>query len=183
LVLVVSYWLGGLAPDPIIASMRRTGRYALAFLLLSLVPTAVRILFGRPELLRVRRAIGLYAFFYALLHLAIYVGLDYAFDLSLIWLVVRDGGYVLLGFATFILMIPLAVTSTRGWMRRLGKNWRRLHRLAYVAAALDVIHYTWVYKELRLTPLLAAAALALLYLLRLPPVADYIERQRAQGRT
>lgn len=160
-------WRGQLGPDPIGEATRRVGRYAITWLLLSLAPTAINALTGWGELVRVRRALGLYAFFYAALHLGIYIGVDYAFDWPLLIESVRRSPFILAGVGAFILLAPLAITSTNGWRRRLGRNWKRLHRLVYPAGALVVWHYAWNYKELRAQPLIAAAALAALLLVRL----------------
>lgn len=167
------YWQGGLKPDPIGAAMRHTGRYALILLLLSLLPTALRVTLDRTDLLRVRRAVGLYAFLYAALHLLIYVGLDYAFSWKLLIQALPGATYVLLGLTAFLLLVPLAITSTDGWVRRLGRHWRRLHRLVYPAAVLVILHYAGVFKELRAGPVVAGALLALLFVLRLPPVQQW----------
>jgi sulfoxide reductase heme-binding subunit YedZ len=167
-----------LGPDPVGEAILRTGRYALALLLLSLLPTAIRLASGWARALRVRRALGLYAFLYGVLHLAIYAGLDYRLDAGLLLQAVREGRSVQVGLAALLILVPLAATSTRGWVRRLGPNWRRLHRLVYLAAALAVLHYAWKFKELRREPLVAAASLALLLLLRLPPVAGLLRGRR-----
>ena len=146
---------GGLGADPVTTALLRTGRYALVSLLLSLVPTAVARLTGSRALMATRRTLGLSAFGYALLHFLIYVGADYGFDLGLVLRSVADSLYVLAGAAALLILIPLAVTSTDGWVRRLGRRWRGLHRLAYLAAALAVLHFGWTFKELRLLPLVA----------------------------
>ena len=176
-VLVWAILADRLGPDPIGAATRRTGRYALVFLGVSLLPTVIRLAFGFSGVLRVRRALGLYAFMYAALHLLIFVGWDYGFDLALIALVIRDDRRVLLGLASLSILTVMAVTSTNGWARRLGKNWRRLHRLVYLASALAVIHYIWVFKELRVIPVLAGAVLVLLLVARTPPVARFLSRR------
>lgn len=165
--LIWAAWRGQLGPDPIGEATRRAGRYAITWLLLSLAPTAIKALTGWGALVRVRRALGLYAFFYAALHLGIYIGVDYAFDWRLLMESVRRSPFIWAGLGAFILLMPLAITSTNGWVRRLGKNWKRLHRLVYLAGALVVWHYAWNYKELRAQPLIAAAVLAALLIVRL----------------
>ena len=172
------FWQGKLGPDPVGDMSRLSGRYALIFLLLSLTPTVIALVSGFRGVLRVRRLLGLYAFMYAGLHFLVFVGLDYGFDLRLIWLGITEGRFILLGLTALLLLVPLAVTSTSGWIRRLGKNWRRLHRLSYLASALVVLHYAWAFKELRSTPLIAGAALALMLLLRLPPIRNALARRR-----
>ncbi|OGO04642.1 MAG: hypothetical protein A2Y73_00305 [Chloroflexi bacterium RBG_13_56_8] len=180
--LVWAYWHGQLGPDVIGEATRRTGRYALAFLLLSLTPTVLTRAFGVRGIFWLRRLLGLYAFKYALLHFFIFVGWDYAFNFRLIALAIRDGRFVLFGLAAFLLLVPLAVTSTEGWVRRLGKNWERLHRAVYLASVLAVIHYGWVFKELRIMPVVAGAALLALLIARLPPVTEFLRTRRYEKR-
>lgn len=161
--------LGGrLGPDPVGTIIRRTGDVALVLLLLSLVPGAVRRVTGSAALVPLRRGLGLYAFGYAALHLLSHVFLGYGGQIGLLLSGLGQNRYALVGLATFVLMLPLAITSTVGWQRRLGRGWRRLHRLAYVAALLDVWHYAWVYKELRPLPVLAMATVVVLLAARLP---------------
>jgi sulfoxide reductase heme-binding subunit YedZ len=162
------WWGAGLGPDPVGTAVRRTGRYALVFLLLSLLPSLLASIFHVRGARRYRRMLGLYAFFYAALHLLAYVGADYAFDLGLLWRAIPESPFVIAGLAAFVILLPLAITSTRGWQRRLGRNWRRLHRAAYVAAALAVVHYAWVFKELRAMPLVAGVALLIMLVARIP---------------
>jgi sulfoxide reductase heme-binding subunit YedZ len=175
-VLVPLAWLaadllrGGLGVDPVPTALLRTGRYALPCLLLSLVPPAAARLTGSRALLATRRTLGVAAFGYALLHLLVYVGADYGFDLGLALRSVADSPYVLAGAAALLLLTPLAVTSTDGWVRRLGPRWRRLHRLAYLAAALAVLHYGWTFKELRPLPLVVGAVLLALLIVRMPGI-------------
>jgi sulfoxide reductase heme-binding subunit YedZ len=176
--LVWGYWQGGLSPDPIGVVIRRSGRYALVFLILSLVPTAVKLVVGSRALLRVRRIMGLYAFVYAALHFLAFAGLDYGFDLPFLLPALIEGRRTLAGLAALIILSPLAFTSTGGWVKRLGKNWRRLHRLAYVASILAVLHYAWSFKELRIMPVVTGAIVLLLLTMRIPPVANFAGRWR-----
>ena len=144
------------------------------FLMLSLTPTVMAKVFGIREVLRVRRALGLYTFLYAATHFLIFIGLDYGFDLGLILLAIRDSRFILVGAAALIILATLALTSTKGWMKRLGKNWKRLHRAVYVAAALAVWHYAWAFKELRIKPIAYGVVLAVLLILRLPPLVRWL---------
>jgi sulfoxide reductase heme-binding subunit YedZ len=178
--LIWAFWQDRLGPDAVAEMTRRTGRSALAFLMLSLAPTVFSRATGYRQVLRVRRALGLYSFMYAAVHLLIYVGLDYRFNLRLILDAIRVGRLVWVGLGAFIIMVPLAVTSTAGWMKRLGKNWKRLHRSVYVAAGLAVLHYSWRFKELRTTPLLVGAALLILLIARLPPAIGILPGWRKQ---
>jgi sulfoxide reductase heme-binding subunit YedZ len=169
-VLIIDYARDNLTANPIQDITFRTGKTALVLLVLSLSATPANTLFGFKEALKVRRPLGLYAFMYVTLHFLIFVGLDYSFDLSLIREAVLEKRYALVGFTAFLLLIPLALTSTRGWMKRLGKKWRRLHSLVYLAAPLAVIHYVWLVKSDIRVPLQFGAAVALLLLARLPRV-------------
>jgi sulfoxide reductase heme-binding subunit YedZ len=136
-------------------------------------------------MLTVRRALGLYAFMYATLHLSILVGLDYSFDLSSLWGDLAGKPYILVGAATLLILIPLAITSTKGWMKRMGKNWMRLHRLVYAACLLAVVHYAWAKKgdlfSLRgdiALPLLYGGIVLLLLFLRIPVIRRAITKLR-----
>jgi sulfoxide reductase heme-binding subunit YedZ len=177
--LVWQYATGAFLIDPVLQITTRTGRTALRLLVLSLAATPLALLTGWSRLRRVRRALGLYAFLYAALHGLTFVGLDYRFDLELLGPAIRDQRFVLAGMATFLLLLPLALTSTRDWQRRLGKGWRWLHRLAYAAGLLAVVHFAWLTKDLRV-PLRYGALLAVLLVLRLPPVRRAIRRLREQ---
>ena len=112
--------------------------------------------------------LGLYAFLYASIHFLIFVGLDYGFDLNLIWQNVAEKRFVLVGLAAFLILIPLAITSTKGWMRRLGKNWKRLHQWIYLASLLVIVHFVWLVKSDIRRPLAYGAVVVFLLLLRTP---------------
>jgi len=145
----------------------RTGRMALTLLLLSLACTPVNIVLGYKGVLRVRRALGLYAFVYAALHAWAFAGLDYGFDLELLRPAILDQRFVLAGLGAFLILLALALTSTKGWQRRLRKNWRRLHRLVYLAGGLAILHFFWLVKDTR-EPLRYGALLASMLAVRLP---------------
>ena len=174
------YWQGLFLVDPVREITTRTGRTALILLVLSLACTPLGTVFGFKQALRVRRALGMYAFLYASLHFATFVGLDYGFDVGLLAQAIFDQQYVLVGLASGLILLALTLTSTRGWQKRLGKNWKRLHRLSYVAAGLAVLHYAWTFKELRVAPVVAGAALLGLLALRLQPVARALEGRRGE---
>jgi sulfoxide reductase heme-binding subunit YedZ len=142
-------WLAAndLGANPIERITHFTGDWALRFLLLSLAVTPARRLLGWNGLIAYRRMLGLFAFFYALLHLTTFVVLDHFFDWHEIVADVYKRPYVTAGMTAFACLLPLAVTSTRGWIRRLGRRWTQLHRLAYVAAAAAVTHYWWLVKS------------------------------------
>lgn len=123
-ILIIGALRGNLTYNPIQAATLRTGKTAMILLVASLACTPVNTVFGFTPAIKVRRALGLYAFLYALVHFSIYVGVDYGFDLQLILLELSEKRYVLVGFAAFLILLPLAITSTKGWQRRMKKNWK-----------------------------------------------------------
>src|ERR1700730_11139420 len=159
---------GELTANPIEFITHATGDWTLRFLVITLCSPPFRKILHLPELIRFRRLLGLFAFFYACLHFTTYIWLDKFFDLSEMWKDIAKRKYITVGFTAFLLLIPLAVTSTAGWIRRLGgKRWQRLHRLIYFSAALGVIHYYWLVKSAVIRPLTYGAIVALLLLWRL----------------
>ena len=160
--LAVGAWRDDLGANPIEKITHVTGDWALRFLLLSLTVTPLRRLLRWNELVAYRRMLGLFAFFYAVLHLSTFVVLDHYFDWQAIVADVYKRPYVTAGATALLFLIPLAITSTRGWIRRLGRRWTTLHRLAYVAAAAAVVHYWWLVKADVRWPLWYGAALAIL---------------------
>jgi sulfoxide reductase heme-binding subunit YedZ len=160
---------GDLGANPIEAVQNRLGFWALSLLALSLVPTPAWDLFRVAWPQRLRRVIGLTAFAYALLHFLFYVAVDKFFDWATISKDLTRRPFLMVGFATLLCLTPLAVTSTDGWVKRLGTGrWKRLHRLVYPAAALAVLHFAWRVKADLRRPLLFAAVFALLLALRVP---------------
>lgn len=162
-------WGGTLGANPIEAVTRSLGDWALRFMLLTLTATPLRRISGWGWPMRIRRMLGLYTFFYALLHLSSYIVLDQFFYWPEIWSDILKRPFITIGMASFLLLIPLAVTSTNKWMRRLGRNWLRLHKLVYPIAIGAVTHHLMLAKVLTLEPLLYAAILAVLLLARLKP--------------
>src|SRR6202166_132930 len=159
---------GELTANPIEFITHATGDWTLRFLIITLCVTPFRTILRLPELIRFRRMLGLFAFFYACLHFTTYIWLDKFFDLSEMGKDIAKRKYITVGFTAFLLLIPLAVTSTAGWIRRLGgKRWQRLHRLIYVSAGLGVIHYYWLVKSAVIRPLTYGAIVAVLLLWRL----------------
>ncbi len=145
-----------------------TGDTVLASLLLTLSVTPLRRLTGWSELIRVRRLIGLTAFWYALLHFLSYLIFDQSLSVPDIAADIAKHPWVLLGFAAFLMLVPLAITSTKGWVRRLGgKRWQRLHRLVYLATAAGLVHYFWLVKKDVTDPIYWAVALVFVLGLRL----------------
>jgi len=157
-----------LGANPIEAITRTLGDWALRFLLLTLTITPLRRLTGWGWLMRYRRLLGLYAFFYATLHLLSYIVLDQFFYWPEIWGDMLKRPYIMVGMVSFLLLLPLAITSTSGWMRRLGKRWQPLHRLVYLCAVGGVLHYYMLVKADTREPLFYALILAFLLLVRLP---------------
>ena len=140
------FWLGmndGLSANPVEFVTRSTGTWALVFLCLSLGMTPLRRLTGWTQWIRLRRMLGLYSFFYALLHFTLWLWVDHALDLSAMWDDVLQRPFIAAGFTAFVLLIPLAVTSTKGMMRTLGQRWVQLHKLVYVIAIAAILHYWW----------------------------------------
>ncbi len=193
LALKVVLWLGALTPgvwllagvfrgwlgaNPIEKLTHVTGLTALILLLLTLAITPLRRLTGWNPIIRLRRPMGLFAFFYAVMHFSIWFVFDMVFDVSAMVADIVERKYITVGMAGLLTLLPLALTSTRGWIRRLGKKWTKLHRGVYVATALGVIHFYWLVKaDLRL-PLLLAACFALLMLARVPKVATALSEAR-----
>ena len=151
-----------LGADPVKKLEHECGKTALNFLLLTLAVTPVRTLTGLPQLLRLRRMLGLFVFFYAVVHFTVYLVLDLELNLPLVGADIVKRPYITVGFTALLLLVPLALTSTNGMMRRLGRRWQSLHRLIYVIAALAVWHFYWQVKRDVREPLLYLGMLALL---------------------
>lgn len=177
-VLIWDAFTNNLTANPIQAATLRTGKTALVLLILSLAATPVNTILGFREALRVRRPLGLYAFFYASIHFLIFIGLDYTFDWSLIRNALFEKRYAVVGFAAFLILLPLALTSTQGWQRRLKKRWKSLHKLVYLAALLVIVHFVWLVKADIREPLLYGALVGLLLLMRLPPIRRWVSQVR-----
>lgn len=144
--LIFDYFTHTLSPNPIQDLEQRTGFAAMTLLVLSLTARPLNILFAWREAIRHRRTLGLYTFFYASLHVLIFIGLDYGFSWSLMRNSFLEKRFIWVGSTAFILLIPLAITSFGYWKARLGKNWRRLHSLVYLIAPLVIIHFSWARK-------------------------------------
>ena len=159
---------GTLGANPIEFITRSTGEWVLVFLMATLAVTPLRKLLGIPDLIRFRRMLGLFAFFYGCLHLTTYIWLDQNFNFRGIIPDVYKRPFITAGFTAFVLMLPLALTSTRGWIRRLGgKGWQGLHRLIYFSALAGVIHFLWLVKRVTIRPQTYAAIFAVLMFARL----------------
>ena len=168
--LIWNFFHDQLTANPIQYITFQTGKSALVLLVLALACTPLNTIFELKRVVGLRKTLGLYAFLYATLHFLTFVGLDYQFDPELLKEAIFKKRYALVGFAAFLSLLPLAITSTKGWMRRLGKNWKRLHRLIYLAALLVVIHFVWLVKSDIREPLAYGAVVLLLLALRLKTI-------------
>jgi sulfoxide reductase heme-binding subunit YedZ len=184
--LVWAYHSHRLTVNPIQDATQRTGRYALVLLVLCLACTPLNTVLGWRGVIRVKRALGLYAFLYAAIHLLILSGLDYQFNFVFLYADLRSKVYVWVGVAAFLILLALTVTAFRWSMKRLGKNWKRLHRLVYLAGVLVILHYAWAKKgdlfhlrgDIR-QPFFYGLVVVLLLVLRIPPIARGISHLRA----
>lgn len=185
--LLFDYFTGNLSVNPIQDLERRTGRAAITLLVLSLMCTPLNTLFGWKELLKRRRALGLYAFMYATIHVLIYLDLDYGLAWSLIIQSVVEKPYIIFGLITFLLLIPLAITSFDIWKVRLKKNWKRLHQTVYLIAPLAVLHFALSKKgdifHLQgdiVRPLVYGLIVLILLILRIPKVRKFFASIRSR---
>jgi len=163
---VAGFLADDLTANPIEYLTRATGWWALFFLVVALTITPLRRLTGWNELIKLRRPLGLFGFFYATLHLLVWVVLDKFFDVTWMLEDIVERPFITIGMLTWLLLVPLALTSTKGMIRRLGRRWQTLHRLAYVAPITGVIHFWWLVKADLLEPQMFAAALSLLLAFR-----------------
>lgn len=178
--LVWRAFTGGLGANPVEFITLKTGFWTLTLLMITLAITPARRITGWNQLVQFRRLVGLFAFFYATLHFLTYITFDHFFDLSGIADDIMERPYITVGFTAFVLLIPLALTSTKGWIRRLGRRWQLLHRLIYFSAAFAVLHFYWkkASKADVQEPLIFAGILAVLLLSRLV----WQRRAEARGR-
>ena len=176
-ILIYQFFTNNLTANPIQALEQRTGRHAITLLVLSLACTPLNTLFKWSEPLKRRRALGLYTFMYATIHVLIFISLDYGIAWSTIVQTVFEKPYILVGVTGFMLLIPLAFTSFDIWKKRLGKTWKRLHQLTYLIAPLIVLHYAWSKKgdffalqgEI-IRPLIYGLIVILFLIMRISPV-------------
>jgi sulfoxide reductase heme-binding subunit YedZ len=178
--LVLQATRGTLGADPVAIALNRLGLLALIFLVASLACTPAKTLLGWTWPIRLRRMLGLFAFFYACLHFTTYVAVDQRFDWPVLWADVTKRKFMVVGFGAFLLLLPLALTSTDASVRRLGfRRWKALHRLVYLAAVLAVVHFLWRVKLDIREPLIYALVLGALFLAR---VVDAVRTRRAKTR-
>lgn len=176
--LVAGIFLGWLGANPIERFTHVTGMTTLVLLLLTLSVTPVRRLTGWNPAIKLRRPLGLFAFFYATCHFCIWFVFDMVFNLRWMLADVAERPYITVGFTAFLILIPMAVTSTRGWVRRLGPRWTTLHKGIYLAATLGVVHYYWLVKADTRLPVLLGACLLVLLVLRAPGLGGRTGRGR-----
>jgi sulfoxide reductase heme-binding subunit YedZ len=181
------YFVGNLSVNPIQDIEQRTGRAAVTLLVLSLMCTPLNTLFGWKELLKRRRALGLYTFMYASIHVLIFLYLDYGLSWSLIIQSIVEKPYIIFGTITFLLLLPLAITSFDIWKRRLKKNWKRLHQTVYFIAPLAVLHFAMSKKGDIFTlqgdvvrPLIYGLVVLILLILRIPRIRKFFASIRTQ---
>ena len=155
-------WQDELGANPLEAVIRGLGDWALRILLITLLMSPLRRLVNWTQALRLRRMLGLYAYFYVILHLLGYLWFDQFFDWEEIWFDILERPFITIGMVAVVLLIPLAITSTKGMIRRLGKNWKRLHSLVYLISILAVIHFWWMVKLDITEPVIYSVILAVL---------------------
>jgi methionine sulfoxide reductase heme-binding subunit len=184
-VLVYDFFNNRLTVNPIQAAEIRTGDIALTLLILSLACTPLFTLTHRPQVIKIRRVLGLYGYMYAAIHMFIFAGVDYGLNVQFLWQAVTEKPFIIVGLISIISLSILAATSFRYWQRRLGKNWKRLHRLVYAINLLVILHFGWSVKgdffHLRgdiFRPLVAGLIVILLLVLRIPAVRRAIAMKR-----
>ena len=180
--LVAGVFLGWLGANPIEKLTHVTGMTTLVLLLLTLTVTPLRRITGWNPVIRLRRPLGLFAFSYALGHFSIWFVFDMVFNVTWMLEDVIERPFITVGFTAFLILIPLAVTSTKGWIRRLGKRWATLHKGIYLAATLGVVHFYWFAKADTRLPVLLGACLLVLFALRTPGLLDGFSLRGRAGR-
>lgn len=178
LLLILDWQNGSLTANPIQYLTLKTGKTALILLSITLSITPIVYLTGKKFIRQFKKTLGLYAALYAFLHFSVFIALDYYFDWELIKDAIVEKPYILVGFSALLILATLAATSTKGWKLRLKKNWKRLHRLVYVAGILVILHYTWLVKADIREPLIYGAFMAVFLIIRLPFIRDQLIKAR-----
>jgi sulfoxide reductase heme-binding subunit YedZ len=171
---------GNLSANPIQEVTQRLGRAAFVLLVASLSCTPLVIVTGWRAISRWRRPLGVYAFLYALAHFVFFIGVDYGFNLRFILDDLGNKRYIVVGLSALLILLPLAVTSTKGWQARLGKRWQKLHRWVYLAGVLVAVHYAWALKSDIRLPLLGGAIVVAGLVIRTPPVRRWFVGRRTR---
>ncbi len=179
--LVAAIFRGWLGANPIEKLTHVTGMTTLVLLLVTLSVTPVRRITGWNPVIRLRRPLGLFAFFYALTHFIIWFVFYNVVNFGYMMEDIAERPFITVGFAAFLILIPMAITSTKGWIRRLGKRWSTIHKGIYVAGALGVIHFYWLVKADKRLPVLLGVCLLVLLALRLPGILGRPRRRAAAG--
>ena len=174
--LLWDWWFYLLGPNEIQALTIRTGQAAIILLALSLAVTPLNFIFGWKQLIPLRRPLGLYAFLYVSLHLLTFLILDYGLNLAWIWEALFEKWYALLGFSAYLILLPLAVTSTKWAMRKMGKNWKRLHRWVYLGGILAIAHYFFAVKTVTTRPFIIITLILILLITRITPIKQALLR-------
>lgn len=177
LVGLLDFWQNNLGANPILEITHRTGKTALILLLLSLAVSPIRQVFKWPQIHKVRRPLGLYAFGYAAIHFSIFIFLDYGFQWGAILREILNRKFILIGFSAGLILLTLAVTSLKILLKKLGKRWKQLHRLVYVAGGLGALHFIMAVKPGVLRPWPYAGVMLFLLLFRLPPVQAWVKKR------
>lgn len=165
---IIGWYLSGTLVIPDRYIILRSGTLGLVFLIASFACTPLRQISGWSRVVQIRRPLGLYGFAFVVLHFGVYAYFENRLDIYLIWRDLGERRAMPLGIAAFLMLIPLAFTSTRGWQRQLGRRWRRLHWLVYPALLLSVWHYLWLDRDFKTTPLIYAVIVGLLIVPRIP---------------
>jgi methionine sulfoxide reductase heme-binding subunit len=151
-----------------------TGKAALIFLVITLSASPINFLFGFNKMLKIRPFLGVYSFLFALAHFSIFIVIDYVLDPNLIFSAVLDQPFALVGFIAFSIMLPLAITSTNAWKKKLRKNWKKIHTLIYIIPGFVIVHYFWLSKD-KISPLIYSSILVALLILRIPKIKQLIK--------
>ena len=184
LILIFDGLTNNLTVNPIQEITQRTGRTAIFWLMFSLACTPLNIIFGLKAFNQVRRPLGLYAAFYAALHLLTFLILDYWLDFQLIFRSLREKPFIIVGTLAFLILLALTITSTTRSIKRLGKKWKKLHQLVYAAGVLVIIHYIWALKADITQPIIYSVVLAFLLIVRVKPVRQWlVSKQPAWGKS
>jgi len=182
--MIYDYFTDGLTVNPIQDLTFRTGKTALVLLVLSLACTPVYSLFKYRAVINIRRPLGVYAFIYIALHLTIFILDNFVWSFGFSWEILKatilEKRYILIGFAAFLIFLPIALTSTKGWQKRLGKNWKRLHKGVYLADLLVIVHYVWLVKADIREPLAWGAGVVVLLALRIPVIKRGVQSALAR---
>lgn len=171
------FWQNNLGVNPIAEITHRTGKTAITLLMISLAISPLRLLLNWPQVNKLRRPLGLYAGFYALIHFSIFVGLDYGFNWGAILSAIALRKFILIGFTVGIILLLLSITSLKFFLKKLGKRWKKLHRFVYAAGGLAAIHFILAVKPGVLRPWPYVAVMLILLVFRIPAVQNWVKQR------